>query len=270
MTSSGVTLQVVVIPVAALVGLFVGSFLNVVVYRAPLGLSVSTPRSFCPTCDRQLTWWENIPLLSWLFLRGRCHTCHQRISVRYPLVEVTTALVFGLVAWAWHGTLPTIGYCVLAAAALSIALIEYGGQRAPLAVAAVGVSLGGSAFMVCSAGLGHWSAVFGSLVGLLLGVGMFGVLRALDPACRDPRAHGRTALPVAGVWLGGLGGLPTVAGLAAWILTSFACLVVVWSVNRSRRVVPDGDPPRSMPPGAAVPLVTGILVALAVSLGVAA
>ena len=68
---TGTRLDLVVIPLAVVVGLIVGSFLNVVVYRAPLGLSVSTPRSFCPTCDRQLAWWENIPLGSWLFLRGR-------------------------------------------------------------------------------------------------------------------------------------------------------------------------------------------------------
>ena len=85
---------------AGVVGLFIGSFLNVVVYRAPLGLSVSTPRSFCPTCDRQLVWWENVPLISWLALRGRCHTCHEPISVRYPLVEATTAVAFAFVALA--------------------------------------------------------------------------------------------------------------------------------------------------------------------------
>src|SRR5208282_1433104 len=72
---------------AGVAGLLVGSFLNVVVYRAPLGLSVSSPRSFCPNCRHQLSWWENIPVASWVFLRARCRACHQPISARYPLVE---------------------------------------------------------------------------------------------------------------------------------------------------------------------------------------
>jgi leader peptidase (prepilin peptidase)/N-methyltransferase len=63
MGSEHVPLLAVALPLAAVVGLFVGSFLNVVIYRAPLGLSVSTPRSFCPTCQRQLHWWENVPLV---------------------------------------------------------------------------------------------------------------------------------------------------------------------------------------------------------------
>jgi len=263
MTQSGPSLQAIVIPVAAVVGLFVGSFLNVVIYRAPLGLSVSTPRSFCPTCDRQLAWWENVPLLSWLFLRGRCHTCHQPISARYPLVEATIAAVFGLVAWAWHGTLPTAGYCALAATALSIVLIEWGGQRAPLAVGAIGTGLGAlllvPGFLVVDHRAGH---LVWALVGLAVGTVAFGVLRVLDPDCRDFRGHGRTALPLAGLWLGGLGGRPTAAGLAAWVLTSFACLVALWA---GRRDGADGP----AVPMATTPLVTGIVVALAVSLGAA-
>ena len=110
-----------VVVVAAVVGLFVGSFLNVVVYRAPLGLSVSTPRSFCPTCDRQLAWWENVPVVSWLALRGRCHTCHEPISVRYPLVEATTGGGLRPGGLGLARLRPsTAGYCVLAATAIAV------------------------------------------------------------------------------------------------------------------------------------------------------
>ncbi|HEY5109341.1 MAG TPA: prepilin peptidase [Acidimicrobiales bacterium] len=262
MTTSGTSLESVVILVATVVGLFVGSFLNVVVHRAPLGLSVSTPRSFCPTCDRQLAWWENVPLLSWTVLRGRCHTCHEPISVRYPLVEASTAAVFGLVAWAWHGTLPTAGYCVLSATALAIALIEYGDQRSPLAVGATGTGLGAvllvPGFLVVHRG----TSLAWALLGLTVGTAVFGMLRARDPDCRDPRSHGRTLLPLAGLWLGGLGGRPTVAGLASWVLTSFVCLVVLWVDRR-------GTSDRRVPAVAVEPLVSGIVVALTVSLWVA-
>jgi len=260
-----------VVCVAALVGLFVGSFLNVVVYRAPLGLSVSTPRSFCPTCDRQLAWWENVPLVSWVALRGRCHTCHESISPRYPLVEAATAVVFGLVAVAWHGSLLTAGYCALAATALAVALIEFGGERAPLSVAAVGTAVGLGLVVVAGAWLVRWPVLVWSVIGVAAGAAALGGLRGADPDARDARWHGRTLLPVAGCWLGGIGGAGSgrgvVAGAAAWILAEFACLVVLWSVRRRAGAPP--APPAPMPAVASTPLVVGVLVALAVSLTVA-
>jgi len=81
-----------------LFGLCVGSFLNVVVYRLPAGLSVAQPRrSFCPRCKAGITWYDNLPVLSWFVLRGRCRHCGGRISVQYPLVEALTGLTFVLV-----------------------------------------------------------------------------------------------------------------------------------------------------------------------------
>ncbi len=77
-----------------IVGLSVGSFLNVVIARVPVGESVVRPRSKCPRCGHQITWIENIPVFSWLFLRGRCRGCGQPISIRYLVVEVLTGLVF--------------------------------------------------------------------------------------------------------------------------------------------------------------------------------
>ncbi|WP_095982633.1 prepilin peptidase [Melittangium boletus] len=75
-------------------GLLFGSFLNVVIARVPAGESIVRPRSRCPHCGRQLTWFENIPVLSWLALRGRCRGCHAPISWRYPLIELLTAALF--------------------------------------------------------------------------------------------------------------------------------------------------------------------------------
>ena len=83
-------------------GAVVGSFLNVLIYRLPLGRSVVWPSSACPHCGRELSWYENVPIVSWLALRARCRTCRASISTRYPLVEALTAVMF-VVAWWQYG-----------------------------------------------------------------------------------------------------------------------------------------------------------------------
>ena len=81
-------------------GACIGSFLNVVIYRLPLGMSVNKPkRSFCPLCKNQLSMWQNMPIVSWLFLRGKCAQCSAPIPFRYIAVEILTAALFGLVWW---------------------------------------------------------------------------------------------------------------------------------------------------------------------------
>jgi leader peptidase (prepilin peptidase) / N-methyltransferase len=81
------------VAIALVFGLVIGSFLNVVILRLPQGASISTPRSHCPQCKRFISWYENIPVLSYIVLRGRCRGCHQKISARYPLIEALTGLV---------------------------------------------------------------------------------------------------------------------------------------------------------------------------------
>jgi leader peptidase (prepilin peptidase)/N-methyltransferase len=84
---------------AALLGMAFGSFLNVCLSRLPEGESIVNPRSHCRSCGRTLAWWENLPLLSWLALRGRCRTCHAQISWRYPLVELVVGALWAIIVW---------------------------------------------------------------------------------------------------------------------------------------------------------------------------
>jgi leader peptidase (prepilin peptidase)/N-methyltransferase len=75
-------------------GAMIGSFLNVVIYRIPKGESIVFPASKCQNCQTPLKWWHNIPILSWLFLRGKCYFCHEKISAQYPVVEFLTGIIF--------------------------------------------------------------------------------------------------------------------------------------------------------------------------------
>lgn len=118
-------------------GLAVGSFLNVVIYRVPRDLSVVRPRSACPGCGAPITWRDDIPVLSWLLLHGRCRSCAQPISVRYPLIELLNAAVWlGLAAWAVTADqaplLPLL--LVLSSAGIALFAIDLEHHRLPDAI----------------------------------------------------------------------------------------------------------------------------------------
>lgn len=115
----------------ALLGLLVGSFLNVVVHRVPRGESVVRPRSRCPGCGTDIAPRDNVPVLSWLLLRGRCRHCGARISVRYPLVEALTGAVFALLAAAIGADPALPAYLYLGAVGVALALIDLEHKRLP-------------------------------------------------------------------------------------------------------------------------------------------
>jgi len=133
--------------VLALLGLCIGSFLNVVIHRLPLmlergwkqesadllgvtvtatpAISLAVPRSRCPSCGHTIAWHENIPLASWLWLRGRCSACKVRISSRYPVVEVGTGALFALVGWRFGAQPVVLLWCAFSAALVALAAIDW-------------------------------------------------------------------------------------------------------------------------------------------------
>lgn len=109
---------------AGLAGLLIGSFLNVCIYRLPRDMSVVSPRSFCPKCDRPIAWFDNIPLLSYLLLAGRCRKCGERIPPRYPLVELLAGTAFFCAVWVLGPSAAALKFCVFGAIVITLVFCD--------------------------------------------------------------------------------------------------------------------------------------------------
>jgi leader peptidase (prepilin peptidase)/N-methyltransferase len=126
----------------AFLGLCFGSFLNVCIYRLPLGLSVSTPRSACPGCKRPIAFYDNVPILSWLLLRGRCRNCKTKISPRYLVIEALTGALF-LACYAYFGlTLATLKFCTFGFLLLGLIFTDAETKLLPDKLTLPGLALG--------------------------------------------------------------------------------------------------------------------------------
>ena len=158
--------------VAFVLGATVGSFLNVVIYRLPLDLSVNEPkRSFCPSCKKQIPWHQNLPLISWLFLRGKCANCGSRIAFRYFAVELLTALMFLAVwlAFDWH---VAIAYWVFVSLLIAATFIDFEHFIIPDEITLGGVALGVLASIIVPelmVSFSRWQALLTSIASAALG-----------------------------------------------------------------------------------------------------
>jgi leader peptidase (prepilin peptidase) / N-methyltransferase len=123
-------------------GLAFGSFLNVCIYRLPLGFSVVTPRSACPKCKQPIALYDNIPVLSWLILRGRCRHCKAPISPRYLMIELLTGLIFFSCYWFFGLTLSTLKYCTFAFLLLGLIFTDAETKLLPDKLTLPGLALG--------------------------------------------------------------------------------------------------------------------------------
>lgn len=236
----------------AVLGSAIGSFLNVVVYRVPKGLSIISPPSACTGCGHPIRSWDNIPVLSWLLLGGKCRDCRAPISVRYPLVEFGSALLFGLVGWwALSGfvedqavsittaatagfALSLVAYLYLAAVSVALALIDLDTHTLPdrivLPAYAVGAVLLGLAAPVA----GDYGRLLSAGVGLAALWLVYFLMAVLYPGGMgfgDVKLAG-----VLGLFLGWLGWGPLLVGaFSAFLLGGVFALVLLLTKRVSRK-----------------------------------
>jgi leader peptidase (prepilin peptidase) / N-methyltransferase len=214
---SSEVVQLWTILASGLVGLVVGSFLNVVVYRLPLGMSVVEPPSRCPSCETRLTVVDLVPVLSWLWLRGKCRHCGAHIAARYPLVELSSGLLCAAVAGTLGSVVPLPSVAVVALCALGASLVDADGGAVPLAFALVG-ALAAVSLLPIAVVVGHADRLIWAALGLVLGfLGAF-VGDHADGSARWTRIGLLACLAWTAGWLWPGGG----AFVAAWIVVATA------------------------------------------------
>ena len=148
----------------ALFGLAVGSFLNVVIHRVPKKIKFMKERSVCPNCSNQLKWYHNIPLFSYLFLRGKCAFCKEQISIRYPLVEIINALFYLYFYWQFSFSADFFVFAAISSALIAIFFIDLDHQIIPDLITLPGIIVG-LAVSFLPGGIGIFQAIIGLLVG---------------------------------------------------------------------------------------------------------
>ena len=153
--------------VGALVGAVIGSFLNVCIVRLPADQSVVSPPSRCPRCGKPVEWRDNIPVLSWLLLGGKCRGCREPISMLYPLVELAVAVLWGVMAWRYGLSLEALKGALFGTLLLGIALTDAREYIIPNEFTYGGLAIG----LILSAA-GGLSAVVAALAGAAVGFGI--------------------------------------------------------------------------------------------------
>lgn len=214
------------VALCALLGLLVGSFLNVVIWRVPRDESLVRPPSHCPGCGEPIGVRDNVPVLSWLVLRGRCRHCGVRISARYPLVEIGTAALFGLMAWHLGPDPALPAFLYLSAVGIALALIDLDHKRLPFALTMPSYPV---ALVLLSAAV-VLERDFGRFVTMAAGlVGLFGLYRLLHAISPRGMGYGDVMLSgILGLFLGYLGlGALLVGAFTGFLLGSLGGLLLI-------------------------------------------
>ena len=195
--------ELVLIVACAGVGLLVGSFLNVVIHRVPRRESVVAPRSMCTSCGTQLAARDNVPVLSWVLLRRRCRSCGEPISVRYPLVELGTAVLFALAALRFGADWALPAYLLCFAMLLAVAVIDLEHYIVPNRIVFPVLYASVPLLAVAAALEGEWDHFLTALAGAVLASASLLVINLINP-----RGMGMGDVKLAvilGLYLGWLG-----------------------------------------------------------------
>ena len=193
-----------------ILGASIGSFLNVVVYRLPAGLSLTHPPSRCPTCMTPLRKRENVPIVGWLMLQGKCAHCGTKISMRYPVVELITALLFVSIFLVFGFSLQTLGYWIFISFLLALALIDMDTLTLDSRLMKSGLILGLAFQTTIAAALtgtfsGTIQGFIWAIAGAVLGLWGLDILTWIGRFFLGPNAMGggdAKLLAVIGAWLG--------------------------------------------------------------------
>lgn len=159
-------MHTIILAVIIVIGLAIGSFLNVVIYRLPRKIGFFLSRSVCPKCSRQLKWYHNIPLFSFLLLGGKCAFCKEKISVRYPLIELLNAVAYTFFFWRFDLTGQFFVYSFLGSALIIVFFIDLDFMIIPDSITVPGIVVG-LAVSFMPGGLG----IVPSLIGMVVGGG---------------------------------------------------------------------------------------------------
>jgi leader peptidase (prepilin peptidase) / N-methyltransferase len=221
--------------VCGVFGLIIGSFLNVVIWRVPRGESVVRPRSHCPKCGQPITPRDDIPIVSWLLLRGRCRHCGNPISVRYPLVELACGLLFAGFAIRFGPHVVLLAYLYLAAIGLALAMIDLDHKRLPdvLTLPSYPIALGLLGLATWLDHTGHTPILRAVLAGLAL-YAFYEVLGFIQPrgmGFGDIKLSG-----LLGIYLGWLGwGEVVVGAFAAFLIGGVVSIGLVLFAGAGRK-----------------------------------
>lgn len=215
-------------------GLVVGSFLNVVIYRVPRGESVVHPRSRCPGCGAEIAARDNVPVVSWLLLRGRCRHCHEPISVRYPLVELLTAGVFVMLAAALGGTWALPAFLWLGGVGVALAVIDLDTHRLPNALTYPSYPVALVLLLIPAVVDGSWDAYVRAVAG---GAGLGAFYLVLVLVYPSGMGLGDVKLAgVLGIYLGWLGwGVLVVGGFLGFLLGAVSGVALMAARRAGRK-----------------------------------
>lgn len=225
-----------------IIGSIAGSFLNVCIYRLPKNKSIVAPRSYCPNCKTSIRWHDNIPILSYLMLGGRCRACKARISFRYFLVEVLTASLILMLFMAFGLTAKFLAYSVLASGLIIATFVDFEIQEIPDEVTISGL-LTALAFSVFSPSIfGETAALrglFNSFLGGLVGAGSIYLMGILGEFIFKKEAMGGgdvKLMAMIGAFLGW-----ELALLAFFIAPLFGAVVgMIMKIKRGSETIPYG------------------------------